>query len=236
MLCSFFYPGRCPVCDGVLPVGVQGACGLCGTLLEYVQEPMCKKCGKPLQSGEEEFCMDCRGREASFECGYGLWVYDSAMKASIGRFKYRGRREYAGYYAQEMYRQYGGWIEQTGAQALIPVPVHRKRYRKRGYNQAALIARQLGRLSGIPVREQLLLRCRDTLPQKELSVKERRENLKNAFLLNNLPEELNQIPECAILVDDIYTTGCTLEACARVLRDAGVHRVYFLCACIGKGF
>lgn len=184
---------------------------------------------------EEEFCGDCLGKSASFEYGYSLFVYNSSLQDSIGRFKYHGRREYASFYAEELYREYGEWISQTGAEALIPVPIHKNRFRTRGYNQAELIARELGTLSGIPVWSRLLVRSRDTLPQKDLNHQERRENLSGAFLLGKQEGELNQIPKCVIIIDDIYTTGSTVEVCSRVLKKAGVHKIYFLCVCIGKG-
>lgn len=189
-----------------------------------------------MSSQEGEFCLDCQGKEKTFEYGYALWVYDRTMQASISRFKYQGRKEYAEYYAREPYQQYGTWMQKIGVQALVPVPVHRNRYRERGYNQAELIARKLGVLAGIPVREKILIRSRDTLPQKDLSEKERRKNLWDAFQVKNCAEELNQISECVILIDDIYTTGNTLEACSKVMKEAGVQRIYFLCVCIGKGF
>lgn len=233
---GLFFPRRCPICDHVMPLGDGAACSSCQALLEYVQEPRCKKCGKPLQVQEDEFCNDCYGKETSFRYGFALWVYNRAVQESVARFKYHGRREYAEYYAQELYGHYGAWIQTIGAQALIPVPIHRNRYRRRGYNQAELIARRLGELTGVPMRDELLLRCRDTLPQKELTGKERQKNLRNAFRMNNLEGELNQLPKCAIIIDDIYTTGGTLESCSKVMKEAGVQNIYFLCLCIGKGF
>lgn len=150
--------------------------------------------------------------------------------------KYQGRREYARFFAQELYREYGEWMRGMGDACLIAVPLYRKRYRERGYNQAALIAGELGTLSGMPVCREGLIRCRNTVPQKELSREERRRNLFHAFQVKNLGEELNHIPECVILIDDIYTTGSTLDACAEALKANNVKRVYFLCISIGKGF
>jgi ComF family protein len=118
---------------------------------------------------------------------------------------------------------------------LVPVPVHQNRLKKRGYNQAALLARELGRLTNIPVAEHLLIRKKDTLPQKELSERERKQNLQDAFALGER-QELNLLQECVIIIDDIYTTGATLEECSRVLKQVGIQRIYFLCVCIGKGF
>jgi predicted amidophosphoribosyltransferase len=87
----------------------------------------------------------------------------------------------------------------------------------------------------IPVKEDLLCRKKDTLPQKELSEQERKQNVKGAFEFCGR-EELNLLQECVIIIDDIYTTGSTVEECSYVLRQAGIKQIYFLCVCIGKGF
>lgn len=238
ILWDFFYPRRCPICDSVHKSGHSGICLRCQMRLEYVEEPRCMRCGKPLVGEGQEFCMDCRAKDSFLEYGYALWVYDNVMQESMGRFKYHGRKEYARCYAWELYSQYGSWLHRVRNAVFVPVPIHFRRYRERGYNQATLIARELEKLSGIPVWEEFLVRCRNTLPQKELSDQERENNVKDAFQITgkNCAEELNQFPECVILLDDIYTTGSTLEACSKILREAGVQRVYFLCVCIGKGF
>jgi ComF family protein len=184
---------------------------------------------------EDEYCGDCKGRKTSFQYGYGLFVYNSLMQESVARFKYHGRQEYAYFYALELKRIYGEWLRQVSPAALIPVPVHPKRFQKRGYNQAELIARRLGKLTGIPVKTDLIFRQKDTLAQKELSEQERRQNLKDAFFVKK-HEELNLLKECVILIDDIYTTGSTIEECSRVLRQAGIQKIFFLCVCIGKGY
>lgn len=229
------YPERCPICDNVLAIGGEAVCKECLGEIELVGEPRCKKCGKPLLE-EEELCMDCQNKESSYEYGYGLFVYNSSMRESVGRFKYQGRQEYAVFYAREMFREYGQWLAEKKPQALIPVPIHRRRYRSRGYNQAELIADELGKLAGISVRKDILVRCKDTLPQKELSELERKHNLQGAFRVDGQGEELNQLPKCVIIIDDIYTTGCTLESCSSVLKEAGISEIYFLCVCIGKGY
>ena len=231
---DFFYPARCPVCDSVQDVGAYGICAKCTTRIEYIREPKCCRCGKPLVT-EEEFCGDCKGKKHSFCQGNALFFYDRAMQESVARFKYSGRREYGAVYAQELYRYYGGWIRQTGAGALIPVPVHRSRLRTRGYNQAELIAGHLSGLTGVKMIPDLITRVKETTAQKELSAAERLKNLQGAFRAGRAREQLNHMPECVIIIDDIYTTGSTMEACSRVLLDMGVGRIYFLCVCIGKG-
>ena len=187
----------------------------------------------PDAANDQEYCLDCEERDSSFLYGHSLFVYDSRMQGSMARFKYRQRKEYARYYAAEMVRVYGAWIRSLHPDAMIPVPIHAKRMRKRGFNQAQELAERISRICGVPVLDDWLLRCRNTLPQKELSRTERKVNLQGAF---TLAKQLNQTPECVIIIDDIYTTGSTIEACSAVLKEAGVQRIYFLCICTGKGY
>ena len=121
-----------------------------------------------------------------------------------------------------------GW----NAEVIIPVPLHVKRLRTRGYNQAEVFARALSEEFGIPVDAHTLVRVRNTRPQKELSDVERKNNIENAF-----QTRINSIKyKKVILVDDIYTTGTTINECADVLKRTGVEDVYFVTACIGNGF
>lgn len=154
------------------------------------------------------------------------------MKESIYRFKDGGRREYAGFYAKESERIFGKWIEQKGIQAIIPIPIHKKRRRKRGYNQAEAYAKELGKLTGIPVDTKTLFRILDTIPQKMLNDKERKKNLKKALKIGRDGVQWKKV----LLVDDIYTTGSTVDAAAEVLKEVGIESVYVLSITIGKGY
>lgn len=191
------------------------------------------KCGKPVE-GDSEYCPDCCGKETHFQYGRAAFLYDSLMRGSISRFKYHGRQEYAAFYAHAMYRQFSGMIDKAAPDALIPVPIHRKRRRRRGYNQAELVATELSRLCKVPVASDYLLRTKSTLPQKELSGRERYLNLCQAFSVRTATQELYKVPRCVILIDDIYTTGSTIEACAKILSRQGVYKIYFLCISIGQ--
>ena len=121
-----------------------------------------------------------------------------------------------------------GW----GPDLIIPVPLHKKRRRKRGYNQAGVLGRRLGRLLGIRVDDKSLLRRVYTDPQKKLGRLERKKNLRNAFALK---ESFKPVP-VVLLVDDIYTTGNTIDAVSEVLKKKGVEKVYFLTISIGQGY
>ena len=124
----------------------------------------------------------------------------------------------------------GGFIRSCRAEALVPVPLHKSRFRKRGYNQAQVLAEELSALTGIPVRTDLIERAEKTAPMKDLSAAERQNNLKKAFKICR-----NDVKLSIIVIDDIYTTGSTIDAMSRELKKAGVERIYFVTLAIGRG-
>ncbi len=230
------YPVRCPFCDGLVD-SVFGRweypiCPQCRETIEYVTEPSCKKCGKPLEDERTEYCGDCTRREHLFDQGKALWIYKGAVRQSIYRLKYGNRREYGIAYAQELSHRYGDWIRSRDIQLIVPIPLHKKRQRQRGFNQAELVARELGERLQLPVCSDLLIRWRHTRPQKELNDKERKNNLKKAFKIARNHVQLEHI----LLVDDIYTTGSTMDGAAEVLREAGASRIYCMNVSIGRGY
>jgi len=178
-----------------------------------------------------EYCFDCARRPHSFVYGRALINYNEAASRSMAQIKYNNRREYLDYYAGEMVRRLGPAVKAMGAQALVPVPVHPERLKPRGFNQAEELARRLSDGLGLPVENGILSRNKNTAPQKDLNPAQRLKNLEEAFSAKRPRAGLTSV----ILVDDIYTTGSTVEACSRVLKRAGVSRVYFLCICIGGG-
>lgn len=229
-LVNLLFPRRCPVCDDIIPAGEGYLCRDCKAKPRYIREPRCRRCGKQLADGAKLFCGDCARKKHAFDYGCALYDYQS-MRQSIYRFKYGGRCEYAEFYAADIYERLGGEIRGMKADAIIPVPVHASRLKSRGYNQAQLVAAQLSRLTGIPMYDNLVRRIRKTVPQKELTTQERQNNLKKAFNISADVVKLNK----TILVDDIYTTGSTLDAVALELKRHGVKEVYFIALCIGEG-
>ena len=230
------YPKRCPLCDRVVYTPFWSReypiCQACREQVEYVREPVCKICGKPLTDERGELCQDCVRHPHAFLQGKALWVYRGLARESVYRLKYSNRREYGLAYAQELVRRYGDWIRRSRIEAIVPIPLHRKRRRQRGYNQAEIIAGEIGRLAGLPVYRQLLVRCIPTRPQKELNDRERKNNLKKAFKVVGNKVQLDHI----LLVDDIYTTGSTMDGAAEALRKAGVSHIYALSVTIGRGY
>ncbi len=230
-LIAILFPRRCPVCEKIVTPKGAKICPGCEKTLSFVSGARCLTCGKELEEQEAEYCLGCRKAKRSFSSGAALLNYNEVSARSMARIKYRNRREYLDYYSEEVVRRLGGTIRRMRAGFLVPVPVHPARKRQRGYNQAEELAVRLSRLTGIPVCAQALVRIRKTAPQKELTPGERLKNLEKAFAVRK--EFLPPGADGVILVDDIYTTGSTAEACARALKRAGVQRVYVLSLCIG---
>lgn len=228
---KFLYPDVCPVCSDVM-TDQSGICTTCRGKLKYIHNPRCLKCGKQMSDGEREYCYDCMTHHHSYTQGIAVWGYTDGIKQSIYRFKYQNCRCFADIYAQEIESQYAEHIKRWGAQAILPVPLHAKRLADRGFNQAKLVANALGKRLGIPSDDTVLIRDRSTVPQKELDDKQRFKNLENAFIITENVVKYKKV----IILDDIYTTGATMDACAKALHEGGVHEVYSVVLCIGRGF
>lgn len=234
---DIIYPVRCPICGEIVIPKENKICGPCKDQLQYITEPRCKKCSKPIEQEDKEYCSDCEHKNYHFRHGYAIWVYDETMRQSIAGFKYHNKREYAKFYIEEILRIYGDEIKKISPDAIVPIPLHKSKYRERGYNQAEILACGLGKRLGIPVLSHLLIRNKKTLPQKQLSDRERLQNLREAFEYNQaVADDFHKEIKTILLVDDIYTTGSTIEACTNELMSNGIKDIYFITLCIGKGY
>jgi len=234
---DLIYPVRCPFCAEIVVPKGERICASCKRSLPYINEPRCLKCSKPIENEQKEYCSDCSRKSYHYDRGYAVWIYNETMRRSIADFKYRSRKENAIFYANEVIRLYGDEIIALDPDAIVPVPIHRSKYIERGYNQAEILAKLIGKELNMPVLPGLLLRNKKTLPQKQLSDKERLKNLSEAFCYNAKAASKHNKPiKRVLLVDDIYTTGSTIEACTNVLKSNGVLEVFFTVLCIGEGF
>ena len=229
LLGGLLYPPRCPVCDEAVPLWDIGICRECVKKIKYVSQPICCKCGKHLEDGTEEYCPDCRERRHFYVKGRALYDYKE-IAPSLYRFKYGGRREYARVFGEEIAFYLKDFFEEIQPQALVPVPMYRRKERIRGYNQAALLAEAIGEYTGIPVYKDLVKRIKNTRPLKFLNPEERLNNLKKAFILAENSVKLKVI----VIVDDIYTTGSTIDAIAKVLQEDSERKIYFVTLAIGE--
>lgn len=227
-LLSLLYPGRCPVCDRIAPFG-KDICPECEGTFRPATQPWCMKCGKKLMT-EEEYCADCTRQKHYFLRARSLYEYESVAGA-IYRLKYAGRQEYADYFGRKISSYLAEFLKMTEPDALIPVPLHPKRKKKRGYNQATLLAQAVSEYTGIPVYENYVKRVRNTKPLKRQNPRERQNNLKKAFNITQNDVKLKS----TIIIDDIYTTGSTVDEIARELKAHGVERIYVITLACGAG-
>lgn len=222
------------MCGEIITPRQQIVCTGCVNIFQLIKDPKCLKCGKPVEQEEQEYCFDCTKNTHHYNRGISLWIYDEKVRKSIANYKFHHRREYSKYYIQEILHYYRQEIIRIAPEVLIPVPLHKSKLKERGFNQAYLLARGIGKSVGIPVVENYLLRCHKTKAQKRLNDRERAKNIDGAFNVNPI---YNTAPYSKVmLVDDIYTTGSTIDACAKVLLQTGVKEVDFISLSIGKGF
>ena len=153
------------------------------------------------------------------------------MKTAMYGLKYGNRRYFAEVFAKDMAKRHARWLAGLGVDMVLPVPMHAAKKRQRGYDQAEELAKALCREAGLPFSGKTLVRTKKTLPQKELNDTDRRKNLKNAFKIPQNSVKSNGV----LLVDDIYTTGATIDACAEALKNAGVREVYAMTVVVGQG-
>jgi ComF family protein len=219
-------PPLCLICDE--PVGSAATlCPVCWKKIQFIAPPLCQCCGAPFDIPVEAgtLCGACLTQAPHFQSARAAMLYDEASRKLILGFKHGDRTYMTQALAVWMQRADSAVIAQ--ADALIPVPLHRWRLFKRRYNQSALLAQQIGGLAGKPVFPDALRRTRDTPSQGHMKRKERQENVRGAFM--TAPRYKNLIEEkTLILIDDVMTTGATVEECARVLLAAGAKQVHVL--------
>ena len=217
------------MCHDAAPYGMK-ICPDCFEKLPFIKGDRCGKCGKPVAKGEI-ICPDCGERDHVFESGYAAFVYDDTMRRAMSFLKYGGRREYAPVLGGLTADEAGEWLKDKTDAVIVPIPLHKKRERKRGYNQAALIAKEIAVRTGLPLDDGCLVRTKKTAALKDLDPEERRKAMEDAFDTVHG----KKMPNKVIIVDDIYTTGMTMDAAAKALKAAGAKACFALSVCIGRG-
>jgi len=215
------FPPLCPVCGELPGAGRRDPlCGACWEGFERIAPPWCRCCGAPL--GIEGLCGDCRRRRPRFAYARAATLYGGLVREAIHAFKFGGRRGMAGPLGDLLAGLGPSSLPGAAPEALVPVPLHPSRARERGYDQALLLARRLGRAWGVPVAAEALQRAVATEPQTDLDAVARRRNVRNAFAVRR-PGLI--VGRHVVLVDDVLTTGATAGECARTLYGAGAAAV-----------
>jgi len=246
----FFHPPDCDPADAAEDVGCKKyivplslpsqldrllsncLCQACIRQLVAVESPICNCCGLPFvsRSGADHLCGGCISEPKYFRIARAPLIYEQVLTGIIHRFKYKGKIQLADPLAEILLTSFSLLWEDDSIDILMPVPLHLKKIRKRGFNQAYLLVRNWKHLAGqepfrrtvIPIERNLLVRTAATAPQSALGRAKRAINVKNAFDLDGRDKVKDKR---ILLIDDVYTTGSTVNECARLLLNCGARHV-----------
>jgi len=234
-LLDLVFPAFCPVCGSALAAGRRDPlCGGCWERVQRLTPPWCGSCGLGITQFETDDgtdvhpartphrCGECRRRSPEFTYARSAVLYDDVIREALHAFKFRGKRALAAPLGDLLAEIGRASLPILDPDLLVPVPLHPRRERERGFNQAALLARRLGRAWRLPVRTDVIARTVATTSQSRLTALERRANVRGAFSLRR-PEII--AGRHVIVIDDIMTTGSTVGACAASLREGGAATV-----------
>ena len=227
---DLLYPRNCLVCEHtVLPEGQKGVvCPSCRSEAKFISPPCCDRCALPFPGAIDTHfvCGYCKDLKFHFSRTYAVCRAEGVVRTCIHRFKYSREIYFARHLEEWFVEGAVRWaIDWSLVDALVPVPLYSRKLREREFNQAEYLARALSRAVGKPVLNGHLRRDRDTGTQTKLDARHRAENLRDAFSCRQ-GEALEG--KRLVLVDDVFTTGATVDGCAKVLRRAGVAEVWVL--------
>lgn len=221
---GFLYPNLCQICRVERATAREGfVCAACRGkpgALQFIEPPFCGRCGLPFEGDiTNDFeCTNCRQLKLHFQYARAAVAARGLALEIIHRFKYRQARWFEPFLADLLIRQATPVLQQGQWDAIVPIPLHPLKYRERGFNQAECLARRLSKATGIPLETRLLKRVIPTRTQTRLTREERAINVAKAFVYKGKrPLEGRQV----VLVDDVFTTGATSNACAKVLQRNG---------------
>lgn len=223
---SIFFPYRCCLCCSY--TGTQAVCIKCWSNVVFIMSPFCTICSKPFLNpmlsdyADTLICTECQERALYFKKCLSLGIYQGHLKNIIQLFKFHNQPYIGKYLGNKLAALIKKNHEFLSADIIIPVPLQKMREKKRGYNQSLILAQELSRCMQIPISKNCLKRQGNRPPQSNLSMKERKLNVRGHFLVNNHKKIKKK---SILLVDDVFTTGSTLNECARVLRHAGATEI-----------
>lgn len=224
-LADLVFPPRCIAC-GNLAAGHEEnlLCPSCLSRIHFIRSPVCPRCGIPFAAEEDRdhLCGGCVTDPGCFSAARALGRYETVLLEAIHRFKYQGRVHVGEALGRFMAAYDYASFRIADYAMLIPVPLHRKRLRERGFNQSVVLAREVAKHHSIPMSFSVLRRSVWTEPQVTLGREDRGANVRGAF---EVADSASIKDKKILLVDDVFTTGSTVEECARVLRRSGAAEV-----------
>ena len=230
-LVDWLYPPRCRACAKIFyGRDAEFFCPPCWEKIRLVTRPLCTLCGRPFPdaSSGDHVCGGCLARPPHFKRAWAWACYpreeaeEHPLRQAVQKFKYGRKVSLGKALGRLMARGCGEFLSDCAADVIIPVPLHPRRLRWRGFNQALLLGRQLSRAYRIPADPFTLRRIKETPPQTQLNEEERRRNVRGAFAL--APDRSVEGKK-VLLVDDVYTSGATVNECSRTLWRAGAEEV-----------
>ncbi len=231
---DLIFPPKCIFCGQIMRIGTTfEMCTDCSANLPWITANACVKCGKPTGLNENKMlCSDCKNAGHLYARGTSVFAYTGMVKKALQRMKFEGRKRYAivfGFLMAQQLKKMKNW---PIINIVAYTPLHKKRYAKRGFNQAKLLANEIAKHLKYTLAEDILYKVKNTPSQSSLARGQRQQNLYNAFRLNT---KIDVKDKNILLVDDIYTTGTTVNECTRYLKAAGAKGVYVITVAIGKG-
>jgi competence protein ComFC len=228
-LIGLLYPKRikCCVCGRDAK---EAVCSTCLSQLEYIEGRVCLKCGKGIDDEyDANICPDCKRADKNFDMAFSCFEYKDMGKTIIHKLKYENCKEVAQTLGRLMIQKIAE--ESINLDAIVPVPIHKSKELKRGFNQAQLIAEEIAASVGLPLWD-CIIRTKVTTDQFKLDKVNRNLNVHNAFCINLLYNNVKY--ENVLLVDDVYTTGSTVDECSRILKQQGAKRIFVITAATGS--
>ncbi len=230
-LIDIIYPPQCYICGKFLKKEEKehffhGLCTACLKRLKPLEKPICSICGVPFDSPKDRdhLCKECLSQRPWYDRARSAYYYSEPLAGAIQDLKYRSSSKMVPVLGNLLWLYFKEWTKQQKAKdpLIVPVPLHRKKLKERGYNQSLLLARKVASCSGLHLNYKSLAREKNTTTQTGLKKEERRRNVKGAFSLKK-PEAVRD--RNIILVDDVFTTGQTLNECTKTLKRAGAASV-----------
>lgn len=221
-LLNLILPESCPICNKT-PDNIKTSplCRTCWERIELSQNKRrCFRCGLPIDTSYESLCLSCIHRPPYYDRMIVFGDYEGPLKEAIHYMKFHGRKSLARELGQLL-----STLEIPSVEVITPVPLSKKRLIQRGFNQSYLLAKPVSKRLTLPLLDDLLLKTKDTPPQSLLTREERLKNQKGSFKVNS---KYKKIPRRVVLVDDVVTTGATVNECARILKKEGVNEVYVI--------
>ncbi|NRA73518.1 MAG: ComF family protein [Rickettsiales bacterium] len=216
------FPSKCLICASWSNKGIL-ICSSCWQKIEFITDPKCEICGYPFgfDSGKGSLCAPCHQNNPYFDKAFTIFKYSAVSKSLIFKLKYNDQLHIAYFFAQLIANKLQNFYEYR---FIVPVPLHPRRIRERLYNQSAILGSHVAKLARLEFLPSILSKKRYDVPQSQLSRDRRKKNVLNSFVIAE--DYINCIKgKNIILIDDVYTTGSTVNECSKVLKKAGCNKI-----------